>query len=457
MTHVSMNLKNRVTLALALLVTLFVSTQGVLAYLSLEDQEDDLVDELVMSQARALEQRIARGELRGAAGVAILEASTNPSIWLLEAGDRAIPRPVPPHLQLLADGPHRFDDSTRDLHVVVMPTAQGRLFIQYDAEQNEAKVKEFGLYLIGLAAVCIALGVTLSWRVAAWVVGPIERLTARLDAWAPDDTAPPAAQTDEESRLLGAFNRVQGRFEHAIAHEREFVANVGHEVRTPLAALRTDLEMLSESLAVESTQHQRLQRAVAAVDAITGSLEAVRSMSRRRGVETRPVDLVRCVDDAWASVQTQRAGGTPIFVNEIAPGTVVHADRHALLTILRNLIRNAVEHAKPAHCVVRLSARGVDVIDDGAGIAAENLPHVFERYYRGRLLDSSRSNSDEGEPPANDDGARGIGLAIARQLADLNGWTLTVQPASRVDPAFTQGTSFSLDFNRSDEPPSTKL
>lgn len=455
-----MTLKRRVTFALAAVVTLFVSTQGVLAYLSLQDQEDELVDELVMTHARAMAQRIERGELRGASGQAVLEASTNPSVWLVDAGGHAIPGPVPPYLAALVDGPHRPVHPTMELHAVVMPTAQGRLFVQYDAQINEAKVHEFGLYLVGLAAVCIALGIALSWRVAAWVVGPIERLTARLSAWAPDDTSAPATQTDEESRLLGAFDRVQGRFEQAIAHEREFVANVGHEIRTPLAALRTDLEMLSESLASGSSQHQRLQRAVAAADAIAGSLETARAMSRRRGAEARPVDLALCVDDAWASVPVggRTDAAVPLaFVNQIRPGTVVHADRHALLTILRNLVRNAVEHATPARCVVRQTERGVEVIDDGAGIAAVDLPNVFDRYYRGRLLDSPQGGSADGGPPAHDSGERGIGLAIARQLADLNGWTLTVQPAAQVDPAFARGTCFILGLHRPDDARSTEL
>jgi signal transduction histidine kinase len=378
-------------------------------------------------------------------------------VWLVDSVDGAVPRPVPPQLAALADGPHRFADATQELHVLVMPTTQGRLYVQYDAEQNEAKVREFGLYLLGLGAVCIVLGTLLSWRVAAWVVGPIERLTARLSAWTPEDVPASDAQTDEESRLLGAFERVQGRFEHAIAHEREFVANVGHEVRTPLTALRTDLEMALESLAVGSPPHQRLQRAVAAIDSISGSLEAARTMSRRRGVEARPVDLATCVDDAWVSVRMRGEIGTPAFANQIAPGTIVYADRHALLTILRNLIRNAVEHAVPARCVVRFTSRGVEVIDDGSGIAAEDLPYVFERYYRARLLDASPLGADAGAPPAREDGERGIGLAIARRLAELNGWSLTVQPASSVDPTFVQGSCFILGISRPDDASSTKV
>jgi signal transduction histidine kinase len=445
-----MNLKRRVTLALVSVVTLFVAAQGVLAYLSLDDQEDELADAFVLAEARALAQRATRGELRGPAGIAFLEAGTDLSAWLVDAAGNAMPQPLPAHLAGLADGPHRPGRPNRHLHVIVLPTAEGRLFVQYDAERNEAKVHDFGAYLLGLGALCIALGAALSWRVAAWLVGPIERLTARLSDWAPADGRGGISRSDpsgeEESRLLAAFDRVQDRFEQAIADEREFVANVSHEIRTPLAALRTDLEMLASTAGV--TQAERLRRAVAAVDTMAGALDAARAMSRRRRAEPQTVDVARCVDDAWASVQSRAATEGVRLVNEVAPGRSVEADRHALLTILRNLMRNALEHATPTRCVVRLDARGIAVIDDGAGIAAADLPFVFERYYRGRRVDST------GQPT---DGERGLGLAIARQLADLNGWTLTVGPAPQADPGFAQGTCFTLAFHRADDAASTKL
>ncbi len=440
-----MNLKRRVTWALAAVVTLFVATQSVLAYFSLEEQEDELVDELVLTEAHTLAQRIARGDLHGPAGAALLDSDDNPSAWLVTPAGQTLPRPLPAHLTALADGPHRPGRPDRHLHVVVMPTAQGRLFVQYDAQQNEAKVQEFGYYLIGLALVCIALGGVLSSRVAAWVVGPIERLTTHLSAWAPDDGQAPVAQTDEESRLLDAFNRVQGRFERAIAHEREFIANVGHEIRTPLAALRTDLEMLAPTLEPHGPQQQRLARATAAVDAITGSLDAARSMTQSQRAPTHLIDLAQCVTDAWASVQPRNAHGAPTLHNEIPPGRQALADRHALLTILRNLMRNTLEHASAQRCVVRLTARGIEVLDDGIGIPADELPNIFERYWRGRLSDSPQG-SDTAQPPTTAGPERGIGLAIARQLADLNGWRLTAQRAPDIDPTLTQGTCFTLDI-----------
>jgi signal transduction histidine kinase len=434
-----MTLKRRVTLALSALVALFVIVQGVLAYLSLEEQEDDLVDQLVLTEAQALATRAARGELDGERADELLDPGPSLSAWLVRPDGSARPQPLPEYLQPLGDGPHRPGRPERHLHVVVQTTAAGRLYVQYDAEQNEEKVRQFGYYLIGLGAICIAFGIVLSWRVAGWVVAPIERLTVRLADWAPEATATDGPGTDEESRLLGAFSRVQGRFERAIAREREFVANVGHEVRTPLAGLRTDLEMLQALTAADAPQRGRIDRALAAVDSITDALATAASVARREPSNARPVDLARCVDDAWASLESLPGIEQLRFANEVPHASWVRADRHALLTILRNLIRNAVEHAAPARCVVRLTAHGIEVIDDGPGIAAADLPYVFDRYFRGRRVDS---------PGVPADGERGLGLAIARQVADQNGWALNVEPASFDGTGFGRGTRFVLALQR---------
>ena len=448
-----MQLKRRVTFALAAVVTLFVCTQGLLAYLSLVEQEDDLVDEIVMTQARTLAERLERGELRDPAGAAILKATPNSAMWLVRSDGSVIPGPVPSYLAGLADGPHQPRVAGRELHAVVMTTPEGRLYVEYDAEQNEAKVREFGLYLLGLAALCITIGVAVSWRVAAWVVGPLQRLTARLASWAPEEATPAAARrdADEEVRLLDAFERVQGRFEGAIAFEREFVANFGHEVRTPLAALRTDLEMmLLQPADLAAPARLRLKRAIAAVDEIGGALEAARTMAGRRVTQPREADLRECVEDAWANVRARETRATTVLDNQVARQTMVLADRHALLTILRNLMRNAIEHAAARHCRVRLTERGLEVIDDGSGIAPQDLPNVFERFYRGRMVDTRDGASGSG-PPAQ----RGIGLAIARQLADINGWTLTAHAAPDLDPALRSGTAFVLGFQRPAAGPAT--
>lgn len=407
----NLSLRRRVAFAMVAIVTLFVSVQGLLAYLSLEEQEDEIVDELVLAEARRLAQRAGQADLR-ALGPSF-------SAWLVDGEGRAAPGPLPGHVAALSDGQHRVHVAGAELHVVVLPAAAGRLFVQYDAEQNEAKVREFGYYLLGLGLLCVLLGVAVSLRLAAFVVAPIERLTGLLEHWAPGAKRGSAGASNEEGALLEAFGRVQERLEHAIAREREFVANLRHEIRTPLAAARTDLEMLAAAEAPGSAPHARLQRALAAMDALAAQVESARALSERRRIDSRPLDLAQCVDDALASLGRMPEARGLAFANEVAPGTVVQADPHALLTILRNLIRNAAEHAAPARCVVRASGHRIEVSDDGPGIPPEDLPHLFERYYRGRRADS---------PGEAGGGERGLGLAIARQMADLNGWTLVVAP-----------------------------
>lgn len=432
-----MNLKKRVTLAMVALIGLFVGMQGLIAYLSMEDQEDELADELVLTEARALAARAERGEFAGTRAALLAQPGPNFSAWLVDAAGSVVPGPLPPHLAKLTDGPHRPGRPAQHLHAVVLTTAAGRLFVQYDAEQNEERVEQFGWYMIALAALCVLLGALVARQIAGWIVGPIERLTARLANWAPGAVNHSAAGSDEEGRLLSAFERVQSRFEQGIAHEREFIANLSHELRTPLTALRTDLELLQQALPADQAQQSRLRRALAAVDAIAGSLSSARTLSQRQRGEREAVNLAACVDDAWASLATVDGVERLDFRNEVAKGSIVEADRHSLLTILRNLIRNAIEHAGPARCVVSLSARGVEVIDDGAGIAEADLPFIFDRYFRGRAADS-------GEADAGDN--QGLGLAIARQVADLNGWRLHVEAAGSDDGGDRRGSRFILSF-----------
>lgn len=411
------NLKQRVIWALTALVALFVIVQGSLAYLSMAEQEDDLVDELVLAEARRLATRVGRDEVTGMQATALLSLSPNFSGWLAGSNGRVSPGPLPKHLHGLSLGPHLLKHDSAELHTYVMQTAEGLLYVQYNAEQHEEKVHQFGFYLIGLGVLCIALAALVARQIAAIVVAPLERLARMLGEWAPG--AMPVDEADEEARLLTAFRRVQERFEEGIAHEREFVANARHEIRTPLTALRTDLEMLA--LNAGADMQQRLQRAITSVDEIAGSLDLAHTLSQRHVQSAEPVALAPCVDAAWASLAgvagTERLG----FSNRVEDGVVVVADRHALLTILRNLVRNAAEHAAASHCTVTHTGRGIEVADDGVGIAPKDLPLVFDRYYRGRRVDAPAQAGSA------DRADRGLGLAIARQIADLNGWQLTVE------------------------------
>jgi signal transduction histidine kinase len=411
-----MTLRRRVWTALAGLVALFVAAQGVIAYLSLEEQEDTIADEFVLAEARELARYAERGDLDGPRAGDLLDRGGDLHAWLVRPDGTTVPGPPPQAIGSLPDGPHRLDDRGRPLHVVALPTRAGRLVVAYDASRAESQVRQYGLYLLGLGALCIAAAVATGRRLAAIVVAPLERLTARLYAWLPGETGGAPVASREEARLLEAFGRVQSRFEEAIAREREFAANLRHELRTPMAAIRTDLEMLGESRALPDDARMRVVRMMRTLDALGDALEAASALTHRAPARAEPVGLARCVDDAWLTLEPAARARGLVFVNRVAAGETLVADRHALLTVLRNLLRNAAEHAAPACCTVSGDAHALVVEDDGPGLPPEVLPRVFERSWRGPRADRGADAAPPGQ---------GLGLAIARQMSELNGWTLT--------------------------------
>jgi signal transduction histidine kinase len=410
-----MTLERRVSAALVSLVTLFVATQGAIAYLSLAEQEDRIADELLLAEARQLAFYAQRGDLDGPRARDLLDRGGDLEAWLLRHDGQVVPPTLPDELGALDDGPHLSRHGGRHRHVLVAATPAGRLIVSYDAARNETRVEQYGLFLLGLGLLCIGAAWLVARRLARIVVAPMQRLADRLSGWVPGARHDANGRTDEETRLLAAFSRVQGRFEDAIAREREFAANLSHELRAPLAALRSDLEMLAETPSLGAPQRARIERAVATVDVLAGSIGSARALSHRAPVAGVPVALAGCIDDAWAIVRDGDGGRGLRVENAVPPRAIRHADRHALLTILRNLLANAAEHAAPARCTVSGDAAALRIEDDGPGVTADALPLLFERSWRG-------ARADTGAPG---DSQRGLGLAIARELAELNGWTLS--------------------------------
>ncbi|HEY6567970.1 MAG TPA: ATP-binding protein [Actinomycetota bacterium] len=226
---------------------------------------------------------------------------------------------------------------------------------------------------------------------------------------------------DEVGQLAVAFNRMSQEFENLEASRRELVANVSHELKTPITAIRAHLENLldgveqpnPETLQVMLAQSERLGRLVEQLLDLS-KLESGEVPLRREAVTLGPVvrQVLSEIDMASGDRHVELTSEVP----EDLP--VIEADRERVHQVLFNLVDNAMRFT-PDGGRVRIEAHRengsvlISVSDSGVGISEEDLPRLFERFYR---VDQSRSRED---------GGTGIGLAIARSVVEAHGGTIS--------------------------------
>jgi signal transduction histidine kinase len=356
---------------------------------------------------------------------------------------------MPKELRDLGDGLHLLEPGTDTWHVLVAEMPQGRrLYVMYDATDNEDRVFDFGMIVLGLGVICIVAAYGVARKVAYLAVGPMLTLTDRLSTWAPGSPDLAVERNDEAGRLVEAFNRVQNQVDRSLAREREFAANLSHEVRTPLAAIRSDGELMLLSANLTPDQQARLTRVVKNVDSVAAALESARAMARDELRAPEPVDLAECLEAAWQGLEANAEQAGLALDHRLPAGMVRLLDRYALLTVLRNLIRNAIDHAAPATLSVRPVDDGLELRDNGKGIRPNDLPFVFERYYSVRRRDVKGNTAHAAEASVALE--HGLGLAIAKRVCDMQNWSLGVE--SWVDSP-GHGTCFTLRFTAKDTAP----
>ena len=241
----------------------------------------------------------------------------------------------------------------------------------------------------------------------------------------------------EFDALALGFNQMAGRLGSVEATRRRLLADLGHEMRTPVATLDAYLEALEDGVATLDPETAALLRAQ------TGRLarlsEDISSVSRAEEGQVRldlqQVQLELVVAAAVDSVaEAFNAKGVRLLVHVSTPLPDVRMDRDRIGQVLGNVLDNALRHT-PAGGVVTISAgtsprTGVvelSVADTGEGIPAEHLPHVFDRFYR---VDAARDRAH---------GGSGIGLSIAKALAEAHGGELTA-----TSPGTGKGSIFRL-------------
>jgi signal transduction histidine kinase len=282
----------------------------------------------------------------------------------------------------------------------------------------------------GLGAVLLILG--LSRR----ILGPVEALTAAARRMEAGDLSQRVEITsdDEIGDLARAFNRMADGLARLEELRRQLVTDVAHELRTPLTNIRGYLEALRDGMveperAVIDSLHEEAMLLHHLVD----DLQEL-SLAEAGGLtlERRPLVLADVVDRATRAVRPRaETEGVALRVDLSEDLPLVDVDPRRIGQVLRNLLDNGLTHTRPGGEILVDARAGdewveVGVRDTGAGIAAEDLPHVFERFYR---ADRSRSRAT---------GGAGLGLAIARQLVEAHGGRI------EVESEIGQGTRFTF-------------
>jgi signal transduction histidine kinase len=421
------SLSERVVWAVTATVALLVGLQSVLAYLAMHTQEDELSDTMLQ---REVQQIVAHIMQPGLTPTGKLLDSIRVEAWLARggAGEETVPAPM----RGLAPGLYQFDSGGKTLHVAVTDTEEGRLTVVLDASAAEERVHRFGYTMAALWLVCVAATVWIARGVAAIAVGPIAAATRTIARSAPGQPLETSPKSDEADVLTETFQRFRARVDEMVERERQFAANLDHEIRTPLTTIRTDAELLALEAPLAPAQQARVERIVASVDEIVATTAATLSYSAGRSPGAEPLDLREVLLHAGAAMGDRAEHNGLRIVVDVAPGERVEGDRQALLTVARNLVRNAIEHAAPATLRVSGDHHAVVFSDDGPGIPPARLERVFERRPRGARSDEATGGR-----------VRGLGLAIAKRLCDLQGWQLAV----RSPLADGRGTAFTLVFD----------
>ena len=339
--------------------------------------------------------------------------------------------PVDARTQALAahGGKPFFSDATVDgvhLRVLALPFGSGRAVqLALPLTELDSLLSRLRLILALLVIGGVALAALLGRLVAGAAVQPLKRLTEATEHVALTQDLSGRIEPsggDELGRLAASFNSMLDALERSMSAldasvhaQRQLVADASHELRTPVTSLRTNIEILQhQGQDMDPQESSRLlSDVVEQIEELTllmnDLIDLAKGEEPRSGAEEVRLDLLT---GEVLERARRRAPETPLLA-ELEP-TIVTGVPARLERAVGNLIDNAVKYSPPGEPVeVRLTAGELSVRDHGPGIAPEDLPHVFDRFYRG---------AEARKRPGS-----GLGLAIVRQVAVQQGGTVAAE------------------------------
>lgn len=418
------SLRWRLAWTFTLLSTFAVLIQAVALFVSTDEQEEDMINEVVNATLEnQLRQPGTPLELDD-----LPMAPQRMKFFRLPRGLR--PAELPEQYATLPAGIHEWYKGDTEYHVGIRDSGNERLFLMYDASEHEERLEQLEWKLIMGIAVLSLASLWLGYWLAGRVLHQLENITQRLKR--NDESALNEPGLDREVSLLAdALDRYRQRNRELLEREREFTANVSHELRTPLTRIRTSAELLAEDPALLDRSKERAGRIVASVDAMESRLRGLLFLARELALdECKPLDLKKHVEAAIAPVRHAcEERGVQIDI-AIADSVTVQADASLLQLLLDNLIGNAARYTEHGNIVIGFADGALTVSDTGAGIPPEHLAHVFERHYRATSMP----------------GGTGVGLSIVKRVCDAHGWTCSID-SHAAEGDSRRGTTVTVCFN----------
>ena len=279
-----------------------------------------------------------------------------------------------------------------------------------------------------LPILAVVLGV-LIWIVVGLAMKPVDTIRAAVDEISEgsvDERLPSPRTGDEVERLVDTLNRMLERLQRAIKRERRFIADASHELRTPIAAMRTVLETNNDRRSATETVHfatalsslQRLE--VLAEDLLLlGSDQAAATMA-----QSRPIDVDELVLEK--AEHLRRTTNLEIDTSKVSGGQVL-AREVDMMRVIDNLASNAVRHAETYVGIAITESNGavrLTVSDDGIGIPVELRRSIFDRFVR---IEGDRNRGT---------GGTGLGLSIVSDIVDRYGGTVRATSSTRGGASF---------------------
>lgn len=284
-----------------------------------------------------------------------------------------------------------------------------------------------------LATVLIALTITLmivvlvtTWALTGEALAQLETVTqVATQITQADDLSrriPVAAMAEDEvSRLIQAFNQTLERLEKLFATQRRFLADVSHELRTPLTVIKGEVGLMRLTNELDEESLRSIEKEVDRLSRLVGDLLLLaQAESGQLPLELKSVELDTILLEVIQQMQVLASGKVNLRLEEIDQ-VLVNGDRDRLKQVILNLVSNAVNYT-PAGGEVRLWLSKIDqraclkVEDTGPGIPPEDLPYIFDRFYRG---DPSRKRTENS--------GFGLGLSIAKWIVDRHGGQIEVE------------------------------